>query len=124
MEHRHKEKNPVCKTNKMGHVFSFLKIFFTAFTSIKDHKRLDVTGCQAREELMQQAGERIVISSMLLVQKVVEVEAEVQTAAIDDQSTISELHVLENMSVILHERGQPWDSHEASKIYENTSDRD
>lgn len=55
-----------------------------AFTSIQDHEGLDVTGGQVGEELMQQAGERIVISSVLLVQKVVKVEAEVEAAAVDD----------------------------------------
>lgn len=92
-----------------------------AFTSIQDHKGLDVTGGQVGEELMQQAGERIVISSVLLVQKVVKVEAEVEAAAVDDEATVSDPHVLENMSVFLHEGGQPEDSHLASRVCGNTS---
>lgn len=115
----HNIKAHFVKQNKMGQVFVFREVSFVAFTSIKDHIRLDVTGCQVRKELMQQAGKSIIISSVLLVQKVVKVEAEVEAATVDDQATVSESHVLENTSVFLHEGGQPWDSHEASRVYGN-----
>lgn len=106
------------QSGKWGHIFSFIKVSFMAFTSIEDHKRLDVACCQLREELMEQGGKSVVISPVLLVQKVVKVEAEVETAAVDDQVTVPEPHVLQDMSVLLHEGGQTLDSHEASESAE------
>lgn len=103
---------------EIGHIFSILKVSFTAFTSIEDHKRLDVTGFQLREELMEQFGESIVISPVLLVQKVVKIEAEVEAAAVNNQPTVPEPHILEDMFVLLHEGGQALDSHEASESVE------
>lgn len=83
-------------------------------TSIQYHIRLDVTGCQRREELGEQASERIIIPSMPLVQKVVKVEAEKQTAAVNNQTTVPELHILEEVSVPLHIGGQTLDTHRTS----------
>lgn len=71
-------------------------------TSIQDHIWLDVTGCQCREELGEQARKSIVVSSILLVQTVVKVKAKIQTAAVDNQSTVPEPHILEEVSVALH----------------------
>lgn len=89
-----------------------------AFTSIEDHKGLDVTRCQVREELVQLVGKSVILSPVLLVQKVVKVEAEVEAAAVDDQVTVPEPHVSEDMSVLLHEGGQTLDTHEASESAE------
>lgn len=106
-----------------GDIFSFekkkkQKNSFVAFTSIEDHKGLDVTRCQLREELVQLVGKSVILSPVLLVQKVVKVEAEVEAAAVDDQVTVPEPHVLEDMPVLLHEGGQTLDSHEASESAE------
>lgn len=51
---------------------------------------------------------------MLLVQTVGEVEAEIQAAAINNQATVPELHILEEVSVPLHIGGQTLDTHRIS----------
>lgn len=84
------------------------------FTSIQNHIWLDVTGCQRREELGEQGGKSIIVSSMLLVQTVVKVEAEIQAAAIDNQATVPEFHILQEVFVPLHISGQTLDTHEIS----------
>lgn len=53
----------------------------------------------------------IIVPSMLLVQTVVKVEAEIQTAAINHQPTISELHILEEVLVPLNICGKALDTH-------------
>ena len=83
-------------------------------TSIQHHIRLDVTGCQRGQELCEQASEGIIVPSMLLVQAMVKVQAEIQTAAIDDQATVPEPDVLQEASVPLHIGGQTLDTHETS----------
>lgn len=80
-------------------------------TSVQHHVRLDVAGCQGREELGEQVGEGVVVPSMLLLQPMVKVEAEIQTAAVNDQATVPELHILEEVSVPLYVGSQAMHTH-------------
>lgn len=80
-------------------------------TSIQHHIWLDVTGCQCRDELGEQTCKSIIVSSMLLVKTVVKVEAKIQTAAVDNQAAVSELHILEEVSVSLHIGSKTLDTH-------------
>lgn len=73
-----------------------------ALTSIQHHIRLDVASCQRRKKLGEQESEGIVIASVLLVQIVVKVESEEETAAINNQTTVPKLHILEEVSVPFH----------------------
>lgn len=93
----------------------------SVFTSIQYHVWLDVTGCQSSKELAEQAGESVIIPSMLLVQTVVEVEAEIQTAAVNNQTAVPKLHILEESSVPLHIGGQTLDTHGISGPAETRS---
>lgn len=80
-------------------------------TSIQHHVWLDVTCRQCREELGEQASESIIVPTVLLVQTLSEVQAEIETAAVNDQPTVPEPHILEQVSLLLHEGGQTVDTH-------------
>ena len=88
--------------------------FHSILTSIQYHIWLDVTGGQRGEELCEKASESIIVPSALLVQTVVKVQAKIETAAVDNQTTVPELHVLEEVSVPLHIGGQTLDTHGTS----------
>lgn len=73
-----------------------------ALTSIQYYIWLNVASCQCRKKLGEQESKRIIIPSMLLVQTVVKVESEEETAAINNQTTVPKLHILEKVSVPFH----------------------
>lgn len=54
----------------------------------------------------------MIIPSILQVQTVAEVEPEVETAAVNNQTTVPKLHILEEVFVPVHIGGQTVDPHE------------
>lgn len=54
----------------------------------------------------------IIIPSILLVQTVAKVEPEVETAAINNKTTVPKMNILEEVSVPVHIGGQTVDPHE------------
>lgn len=56
----------------------------------------------------------MIIPSILLVQTVAEVEPEVETAAVNNQTTVPKVYILEEVSVPVHIGGQTVDPHYCS----------